>query len=257
MADALGLPDEANRYKSMLAEWPYFDTDEENCLTFAPGFPYKEFHRHFSHQLAFHPFGLIDWSHGDKEREIIRSTIKRLDEVGHDYWTGYSYSWLGNLKARAMDGEGVARSLRDFSEHFCLRNTFHVNGDQTKSGMSKYTYKPFTLEGNFAFASGLNEMLIQSHTGIVRIFPAVPGSWKDISFDKLRTVGAFLVSAEMNEGNVERVEILSETGGVFRMHNPFPPEGYDYEGKSIMAETGRIISINTVPGEKIILTLKI
>jgi alpha-L-fucosidase 2 len=257
MADALGLPDEANRYKSMLAEWPYFDTDEENCLTFAPGFPYKESHRHFSHQLAFHPFGLIDWSHGDKEREIIRSTIKRLDEVGHDYWTGYSYSWLGNLKARAMDGEGVARSLRDFSEHFCLRNTFHVNGDQTKSGMSKYTYKPFTLEGNFAFASGLNEMLIQSHTGIVRIFPAVPGSWKDISFDKLRTVGAFLVSAEMNEGNVERVEILSETGGVFRMHNPFPPEGYDYEGKSIMAETGRIISINTVPGEKIILTLKI
>ena len=39
-------------------------------------------------------------------------------------------------------------------------------------------------------------MLIQSHTGVVKLFPAIPADWKDASFYKLRTYGAFLVSRE-------------------------------------------------------------
>ena len=27
-----------------------------------------------------------------------------------DYWTGYSYSWFGNMKARAFDDDGAARN---------------------------------------------------------------------------------------------------------------------------------------------------
>jgi len=54
------------------------------------------------------------------------------------------------------------------------------------------TYRPFTLEGNFAFAAGLQEMLIQSKDDIIEVFPAIPSSWKDISFENLRTEGAFL-----------------------------------------------------------------
>ena len=171
--------------------------------------------------MAFHPFGMIDWSNGEKDREIIKATIKRLDDVGPDKWCGYSYSWLGNLKARAMDGEGAADALRTFAQCFCLRNTFHANGDQSKSGKSTFTYRPFTLEGNFAFASGVNEMLIQSHTGTVRLFPAIPSSWQDVSFEKLRTVGAFVISAEMKEGKIKQVEIVPETGGTLKMVNPF------------------------------------
>ena len=193
---------------------------------------------------------------GEKDREIIKATIKRLDEVGPDWWCGYSYSWLGNLKARAMDGEGAAEALRTFSECFCLRNTFHVNGDQTKSGKSMYTYRPFTLEGNFAFASGINEMLMQSHTGTVKIFPAIPDSWKDVSFKKLRTVGAFLVSAEMVDGRVEKVEILSETGGEFNMENPFSSGQFDTEGKIDLIDSGEKISLKLAKGQQVILTAK-
>ena len=77
------------------------------------------------------------------------------------------------------------------------------------------------MEGNFAFASAIQEMLIQSHTGIVQIFPAVPKTWKDISFDQLRTEGAFLVSAKKEKGVIVTVEIKSEKGGVLKMKNPF------------------------------------
>ena len=173
--------------------------------------------------MAIHPLGLVDWSQGEKSQHIIQATLKKLKEYTPDYWTGYSYSWFGNMKARAFDGEGAADELRTFTECFCLRNTFHVNGDQTKSGKSKFTYRPFTLEGNFAFASGIQEMLLQSHTGIVRVFPAIPAAWSDVSFDNLRAMGAFLVSAEKKEGKIVKLRIYPEQGGKLRI--AFPADG--------------------------------
>jgi len=174
---------------------PDFVVDPKSGLMFAPGVPYDRSPRHFSHLLAFHPFGLIDMADGADDRTIIRNTLATLDRVGPDWWCGYSYAWLGNLKARAFDGEGAAEALRTFAAAFCLPNGFHVNGDQTKSGKSKFTYRPFTLEGNFAFASGLQAMLLQSHAGVVRVFPAGPATWKNAEFRDLRAQGAFLVSA--------------------------------------------------------------
>ena len=64
-------------------------------------------------------------------------------------------------------------------------------------------------------------MLLQSHTGIVRIFPAVPESWKDVEFSSLRAEGAFLVSATRSHGQVYEVRIVAEKGGRIRLQNPF------------------------------------
>jgi hypothetical protein len=41
--------------------------------------------------------------------------------------------------------------------------------------------------------------MVGSHTGIVRLFPAIPALWSDVAFDCLRTAGAFLVSAQIIE----------------------------------------------------------
>jgi alpha-L-fucosidase 2 len=45
-----------------------------------------------------------------------------------------------------------------FVNAFTLRNGFHANGDQTKSGYSDFTYRPFTLEGNFLASQAVHEM---------------------------------------------------------------------------------------------------
>lgn len=245
LAHELNLTDESSHWAALEAQLPDYDVDEEGCLTFAKGYPYNESHRHFSHAMAIHPMGLIDWSDGEKSQHIIRATLKRLDEVGPDYWTGYSYSWLANMKARAFDGKGAAQALRTFAECFCLKNTFHANGDQTKSGKSRFTYRPFTLEGNFAFASGIQEMLLQSHTGTIRIFPALPEEWKDVSFEGLRAMGAFLVSAQMQGGEITRVRIYSEKGGMLKIARPGtlkPDKNYTLSGPDIL-------NIDTQAGE--------
>ncbi|RKZ11380.1 hypothetical protein DRQ53_16085 [bacterium] len=221
MASSLGLQEEAEQWRAILSQWPQMAVDPESGLMFAPDIPYAESHRHFSHLMAFHPLGMIDVSQGPDERELILNTLRNMEKQGPDYWTGYSYSWIGNLYARALEGEKAAEALKDFATCFTLPSSFHVNGDQSGTGKSKFTYRPFTLEGNFAFASGIHEMLIQSHTGVIRLFPAIPSSWKDLSFRTLRTEGAFLVSASKVNGICTHVEITAENSGELRLADPF------------------------------------
>lgn len=229
LAGELGLDAEAKHWAELKSQLPDFDLDKEGSLTFAKGFSYDSSHRHFSHALAIHPLGIIDWSDGEKAQSIIRATLKKLKDYGPDYWTGYTYSWFANMQARAFNGEEAAAALRTFAECFCLKNTFHVNGDQSGTGKSKFTYRPFTLEGNFAFASGVQEMLLQSHTGVIRVFPAIPQSWQDVSFDKLRAMGGFLVSATRKGGKVTSLRVYSEKGGKLSIISPLNDQLLHYE----------------------------
>jgi len=256
LAGELDMDTEKVEWLKTLSEWPEFAIDPEEGLKFAPDYPYHKSHRHFSHLMAWHPLGLIDWNNGSTDQNIIENTIKNLERHGSDWWTGYSFSWLGNLYARARDGEKAAEALRTFAECFCLPNSFHVNGDQSGTGKSKFTYRPFTLEGNFAFASGIQEMLLQSHNGPIRIFPAVPEPWQNVSFQNLRTEGAFIVSAKMRDENIQTVDVFSEKGGLFRLINPFESEKIYLNGGPIDQNSlgNSIIKINTRPGQRFILT---
>jgi len=214
LAQELGKDDEAGRWRSALAEMPPLATAANGALLVAEGYPLEASHRHFSHLMAIHPLGLIDRSRGEEEARIVAATFDELRRLGTDWWTGYSFAWLASVAARAGDGEAAADALELFARAFVLRSSFHCNGDQSGEGHSKFTYRPFTLEGNFAYAAGLNEMLLQSHTGVIHVFPAIPDAWRDVSFKRLRAVGAFLVSAERRNGETAFVIIESETGAV-------------------------------------------
>jgi len=252
LAAELGLDEEADKWSSRLSEWPLLATDETGLL-FAPGYPYAESHRHFSHLMGWHPLGLVDYSNGPGDTVVINNTLGTLEKYGSDYWTGYSFSWQASLYARAFMGDEALNALKIFATAFCLPNSFHVNGDQTDLGYSKFRYRPFTLEGNFAFAAGLQEMLIQSHTGIVNLFPAIPMDWENVSFKRLRAEGAFLVSAEMSGGQLKVVIIESEAGGRIRIKNRFDTP-VQVDGKQYMPGDAGEIVLDMVKGE--VITIK-
>jgi hypothetical protein len=213
MAKDLGLQAESEQWTQLLSTFPDYALTADKALMFARTMPYNQSHRHFSHLMAIQPLGLIKWEDGETAQSIIRQTIAELDRVGPSQWCGYSYSWLANLKAWARDGEGARAALDIFARAFCSSNSFHLNGDQTGKGYSGFTYRPFTLEGNFAYASGLQEMLLQSHAGYINLFPAIPASWSDCSFKNFRTQGAFLLDAEFDGGSLKKTMIRSEKGG--------------------------------------------
>lgn len=57
----------------------------------------------------------------------------------------------------------------------------------------------------------LNEMLMQSHEGIIRLFPVWDRN-RDAAFTTLRAYGAFLVSASVRGGKLGPVTVFSEKG---------------------------------------------
>ena len=253
-AAVLGLENDRDIWLGILSEWPQLASDPESGLMIAPGHPYSESHRHFSHLMAVYPLGLLDISSTDAERVIIEKSLSNLVLQGPDNWTGYSWAWLGNLYARTGRGAEAAEALRTFAECFCLPNSFHVNGDQSGTGKSKMTYRPFTLEGNFAFASGIQEMLLQSHRGMIEVFPAVPPEWKDVSFESLRAEGAILVSATMKDGILTRIILISEKGGTVYLKPSFGSR--DFTSSAAYDITPQGYRFTVKPGEKIVLETK-
>jgi alpha-L-fucosidase 2 len=255
LAGEMQLNDESSHWKKVLGEWPEFAlSSEDSSLLVAPGEPLLESHRHFSQLMAIHPLGLLDWDHVP-DRRIISASLADLERLGTDWWCGYSFSWLGSMWARARNGEKAAAALRTFATCFCLPNSFHVNGDQSGTGKSRFTYRPFTLEGNFAFAEGVQEMLLQSQGGVIRAFPAVPDSWQDASFSTLRAEGAFLVSAVRRSGKLDSVTVVCEKGGRLRFANSFSGNACHVIGADVPESklSEQVIELTTRPGQKILL----
>jgi len=152
---------------------------------------------------------------------IIENSLRHIEKLGTREWVGYSFAWIACMYARAQNGDSAALNLKKFASNFVSSNSFHLNGDQKGGQYSDLTYRPFTLEGNFAFAQGIHEMLLQSHKSFIEVFPAIPQEWKNVSFKTLRTEGAFLVSAIKENGITREIRIKSEAGGLLRIKLPF------------------------------------
>ncbi len=232
--------------------FPALDTNETG-LTVAPGENLNESHRHLSPYMAIYPLNLLDIEK-EEDKRIIEKSLNHIEQKGTRAWCGYSFSWMGTIYARAKKADSAVKMLQIFATNFCAVNSFHLNGDQRGGQYSGFTYRPFTLEGNFAFAQGVQEMLLQSHKGYIEIFPAIPQSWQNVSFEKLRAEGAFLVSAKKDNGLVVEVMIVSEkAGGLLRLKLPFKTF-YITNAKKPFLFKNAILEMQVKPGE--IITIK-
>ena len=220
MALAMGGEEDVKMWRQNLDRLEGLATDETG-LMLSPDESLGESHRHHSHLMAIHPLGLIDIEGGDEERKIIEDSIANIKALGTGAWVGYSFSWMACILARVGRGDDALRYLRDFVTSFTLRNGFHCNGEQTRRGLSDFHYRPFTLEGNFAAAQAVHEMLLQSWGGRLRVFPAVPAEWGEVSFDKLRAEGGYIVSAKRRCGRTTELSVEATVDGSLLMVNPF------------------------------------
>jgi alpha-L-fucosidase 2 len=211
-----------NDARYWLLQWsalPQFNSNETG-LTIAVTQDLEYSHRHQNHLHAIHPLGLLNVE-DSAQKIIIENSLRQIEKLGTRKWVGYSFAWIASIYARAQNGDSAAVNLKKFATNFVSSNSFHLNGDQKGGQYSDFTYRPFTLEGNFAFAQGIHEMLLQSHKNFIEVFPAVPKNWKNVSFKTLRAEGAFLVSAKKENGVPIEVKIRSETKGTLRIKLPF------------------------------------
>ena len=254
MAEELGRADDASHWRRLGDQLDAFAVDDKDflgrpvetgALLIGEGAPLPASHRHFSHLLPIHPLGQITVDGSDRDRRIIEHSLTQITWWGYQAWVGYSFSWMSCIAARCRRPEQALLMLDLYLRAFVSRNGFHLNGDFKDTGIVLAKYRPFTLEGNFAAAQAVHEMLLQSWNDTVRVFPAVPDQWRDASFDDLRAEGAFRVAARRRAGRTLGVRITATVDRTLRLRDPFDGaraawnrEGVDLDGRDYICELG-------------------
>jgi alpha-L-fucosidase 2 len=229
MADTVGDKSEASDWTKLAVALGPYHVDAQGMLLIDATHPLPASHRHLSNLMGLYPFNLITCEGGERDRATIKASLAQWDILGTGAWCGYSFSWMSALRARVGDPEAAVRNLDIFVKAFLLRNGFHANGDQTRSGFSTFTYRPFTLEGNMLAAAAVHEMLLQSwsstpgqrDTEVIRIFPATPWRWHEVSFDDLRAEGGHKVSARRENNATTWLRVVAGREGPVRIRDNF------------------------------------
>lgn len=229
MAAALGDDAAEAGWRETAAKLGPYHVTEKNILKLNADEELYFSHRHLATLMAVYPFNLLHIEGSDADRAIIAATIPEIDRLGVLEWCGYSYTWMAALRARIDEPEAALWHLKAYLRAFVLRNGFHANGDQTKTGFSSMHYRPFTLEGNFLACAAVHEMLLQSWDpqpgaggwGTIRVFPAVPWKWHDAAFTDLVAEGGHQVSARRENNATTWLRVVAARDGEVRIRDNF------------------------------------
>jgi alpha-L-fucosidase 2 len=183
--------------------------------------------------------------------EILRNTFRnQQNEGGNDL----VFKNLQAVRIGMLDLEKFKRQI-----NYCLLpngtasdRAMQVHGRYGDQGDYGFMDKMGVWFENFALPVVINECLMQSYDGTIRLFPDWPLK-KDAEFHNLRAAGAFLVSAKLESGKVTRVEILSEAGTRLKIVLPWQDGGtiISQNGKSSVSDV--YYESGTKKGEKIYL----
>ncbi|HEX9107166.1 MAG TPA: hypothetical protein VF832_08055, partial [Longimicrobiales bacterium] len=186
------------RWREVLANLTPFPADSSGLMV-GRDRPWKESHRHFSHLLAIFPLGLITPETAPDRTLILKSL--RTWEGNPAAFRGYSFTGGASMYARLGWGDTALDRLHRYLDFpkYMLPNTFYAEAGPV-------------IETPLSAATSLQDLVLQSWGGALRVFPAVPAAWSDVSFDRFRGEGAFLVSAVRTGGQTRWVRVQSLAG---------------------------------------------
>lgn len=246
----------------------------------SPDTPDNMFIRHPSMLMPLFPIGEFDLNSGEEMQKILSNTVDFLEErceIGI-----FGGSWLAAAAARLGRGQTALRLLYEHGIDHLLRSN-GLTAEETDRFMNycliprQPLYYPCMMEFTGEMLAAVNEMLLQSENGLIRVFPALPDgnpeydrllrngysyhtypdryaeylAWKDVRFDKLLAKGAFEISACATGGKLDWITVLSKKGGRVRITSPLMREDLrvfcDGSEVSYTAEDA-VLSFDTTPG---------
>lgn len=195
-AEQLGVHDPLTaRWQEVLARLAPYPVDA-NGFMIGARVPFAKSHRHYSHMLAVYP--LYETGATPDERALIEKSLAHW--VGFEgALQGYTFTGAASMSALLGKGEDALKYLGQLMSRFIQANTMYKESGPV-------------IETPLSAAQSLHDMVCQSWGGTIRVFPALPAAWRELTVHDFRTQGAFLLSAVREEGRTRWVRVNSEAG---------------------------------------------
>jgi len=170
----------------------------------------KDKHRHLSHLIAVHPGRQISPLTTPELAQAARVSMNARGDAA----TGWSRAWKICIWARLHDGNRTYSILNSMLRSMIHNNLFN-------------THPPFQIDGNFGYAAGVCEMLLQSHMGEVHLLPALPDAWASGSAQGMRARGGLEVDLQWKNGRATAAVLKASVDG---KHVLRAPQGQRIDG---------------------------
>ncbi len=239
MSKALGLDahkrDKWAHILAHLPEFPYFVRNGQEVFCYSKeGYAWKD--GNGTPVKFIYPFGCIGLDSDEKTLERARNTLEQKDYL---FYNANAYCEYVQMRARVgCDPEKTYRAM--------------IKGCAISYPNRYMTAHGGGVEDFSAIPAGIHEMMLQSHEGVIRIFPCWPRE-KDAWFTRLRAYGAFLVSAQREGGAIRYVEVVSEKGKTLTVQNPWDCARVTVNGKEMAPCRESRLHLATQPGDTIVL----
>ena len=170
-------------------------------------------HRHLSHLYGFYPGDQITPDHTPELYDAVERTL----DIKGDAATGWSMGWKINCWARMFDGDHAHKIIANlfYPTGFGPENEKKVGGATYRGGLYSNMLDacpPFQIDGNFGYAAGVGEMLLQSHAGYIQLLPALPAVWSEGEVFGLKARRNFEIAMNWNDTKLTQATIQSKLG---------------------------------------------
>jgi len=136
----------------------------------------------------------------------------------------------------------------------CSNNTLQVHGRYDDLTNPYFMADMGVWFENFGLPAVINECLMQSYNGMIRLFPNWPEN-KEAEFKTLRAAGGFLVSSSIVDGEVQNISVFSENNNRLKLYNPWDSQIKlnVTHGDSNQFKDGAIIEIDMKKGQSVLI----
>ncbi|MDF2937402.1 MAG: glycoside hydrolase family 95 protein [Paenibacillaceae bacterium] len=192
-------------------------------------------HRHISQLFGLYPGELMDKRRTPELVEAARRTIDGRLAAGGGH-TGWSRAWIINFQARMGDGEEAYRHFRKLLGTSTYPNLLDC-------------HPPFQIDGNFGGTAAVAEMLLQSHSGLLELLPALPQAWGNGEVTGLRARGAYTVDMAWRKGRLTQALIRAAQPGQCRIVSSQPLQVWTQAGRAVPSSYDKDVLCFAVEGE--------